>query len=213
MNIKTFVLVLLLLLTQGVIAKNKMGYKYDIVIRDDIPNLKKSIDVILSKRITKNELVSLAHKIGDADHKIYDALFISYILKKKSKEFAQVWANTNFTPNLKVEILGLTIDQVKFLKNFKFNQQGKVLGMWLREIPSVGDKLILFRKNKKTYFWSVYTDGSNESEELTKIKYKKKIIYKQKGNEERNEYYTINKKGDLELWADDEIYEVYDKIK
>ena len=100
-----------------------------------------------------------------------------------------------------------------FLINYKFNQQGKILGLWLRDVPYSGSKLILYKKNKKIYFWSVYIDGSNGSEELTEIKYKDRKTYKQKGNEERNEYYTINKKGDLELWAEDEIFSVYNKIK
>lgn len=74
--------------------------------------IKRSLVVLLNKRVTENVLRTIAYKLKASDHVLYQRTFIAYNIKNRDTANG-FWARTDFTPNLNVRIIGLTVEQAK----------------------------------------------------------------------------------------------------
>lgn len=84
--------------------QNKLPH-YSIIKDKKTHNIKRTIEIRLSGKISKDELRDIANKVKNSDPKEYDRTFILYYLPNQSTGHG-AWATTHFNPNLKISILG-----------------------------------------------------------------------------------------------------------
>jgi len=83
---------------------NRPNIQYTITNDESMRNIKRSVEVALHRKITKDELRKIALYINKSDSTVYDKTFIEYWIKGMSRD-SGCWATTHFNPMLKVEIL------------------------------------------------------------------------------------------------------------
>lgn len=187
------------------------GYTYKIIQESSIPKIKHSLEISLDKKITKNQLTTLAKELkGDVE---YERTFIGYVINK-DKVSNGYWATTHFNPELDVKILGLTIDQEEEMRTKSDIGEGKkLISSWIDDRPYVGAKITIYEDNEKFYMTSLYEDKSSSTKEM-------KITKKGSGRKvetiEKNgfgEYFLINGEGALEFWSSTRNYYTAKELK
>jgi len=81
-------------------------------------NIKRSVTVRLSTKVSKEALGKIAQNIRNADKNKYKRTFILYYLPEMEIGMG-AWATTHFNPQLKVLILGLSLEEEEALKSKK----------------------------------------------------------------------------------------------
>jgi len=138
---------------------------YSILKDERFLNIKRSIDVRLNKKVSKETLRNIALKLKAQDPTPYERTFICHVLPGM-KVGAGAWATAHFNPDLKIEILGLSLEQEKALTARANVPSREVIGTWLDERPFVGSRITLFRENGVLFMESTYPDGSSGKEEM-----------------------------------------------
>lgn len=204
-------LILILLFFSTVSWANDTEYTYKVIKESSIPKIKHSLEISLDKKITKDELASLAKKLkGDDD---YERTFIGYVVNK-SEVVNGYWATTHFTPKLNVKILGLTIDQEKEMKaESNVGKDKKIVSSWVDDRPYVGAKITIYEDKKKFYIMSVYGDKSSSTEEVKISKQKNGRKVETAEENGFGEYFLINEKGALEFWSSTRNYYTAKELK
>jgi hypothetical protein len=167
------------------------------------------LGVELSKKITKEELTTLATKL----HANYPDLSIGFRLKGMNNGDLP-WATALFEPDLKITINGSTEDeQNKAALAATQNIDGKVVGKW-HEDRSPSSTYVIFEKGGKTYERQIFEQGitnpgsstpsSNDDEELIKRKVHGLTRFYEKDGVPA-EYFIISKDSNMEFY-DDEGY-------
>jgi hypothetical protein len=169
---------------------------YTIIKKTNIADVKGTIDIRLEKKVTENFLQKLALKLRDAEPRKYDRLFITYYLPGM-RPGSGAWATTHFAPNLKVEILGTTIDEEKALSSGPKNTSREIIGEWLDEVPFVGAKYTLMKKNDKITMVRKFKDGSGSEKEMIQVNQSGRTRFEEKGGNRHGEYYLIERDGNL----------------
>ncbi|HWF43693.1 MAG TPA: hypothetical protein VG537_03530 [Candidatus Kapabacteria bacterium] len=167
------------------------------------------VGVELSKKITKDELTSLATSL----HVNYKDFAIGFRLKGMNSGDLP-WAIALFEPDLKITINGSTEDeQNKAALAAKQNIDGKVIGKWHEDFyPS--STYVIFEKGGKTYERRIFEQGitnpgssapsSKDDAELIKRKvHGLTRFYEKDGHPE--DYFIISKDSNMEFY-DDEGY-------
>lgn len=165
-----------------------------VISQDIMPGIKRALDVRLDKKITKEILADVAVKIKNSDSNKYERTFITYYLPDMEVG-AGAWATTHFNPDLEVRVFGLSVEEEKLLRNYPVDPANTIIGSWLEE--SLKRRTTIFSKDKKIFIQYVYTDGSNGIEELTKKTIDNNATYSEVGSAHPEEYYFIDKNGDL----------------
>ncbi len=166
-----------------------------------IPNVKSGFDVVINKRLNPIELESLGRDLfHEYDGKKYQNFFVNYYLERMIIGNGS-YASTHFTPNLEVEITGLTDEEInRIVEKFHAKKPFYVDDGWkcLTKIKTEEGKLTLQR---------AFVDPTTDDMTLDKWSLKKVIngsdtLY-QKIKSETGEYYRYNSDGDLE-WYDNQ---------
>ncbi len=137
---------------------------YEIIKHDVIPNIKRSVDVRLNKRVPEDVLIQIAHSIRGGEPDTFERTFIGYYLPYH-KPNDVYWATTNFTPDLEVRIIGMKADNAKKLVEDPSDAERSEIGRWLDE-SSFHKRVTIFRKNGKLYMEDTYEDGSGNVQEI-----------------------------------------------
>jgi len=168
-----------------------------------MPGVKRSLDVRLNKKVTKDVLHVIALKLKNSDSNIYERTFIVYYLPEMEIG-AGGWATTHFNPNLDVRILGLTIEQEQTLKAKQPTPPSrKIVGSWLDDRPFVGSKITLFREGGVLYIETKYNDGSSSLKEVIETVLPEGRRFDSKKANKFGEYDLIDHKGNLQFWDQD----------
>jgi hypothetical protein len=125
---------------------------------------------------------------------------------------AGAWATTHFNPNLEVQILGLTAEQEKTLKQLPDDPSREVIGSWLDETLHMGRRITIFRQNGKLFLESVYYDGSSGKKEIVEKLSGKQRAFRKKEGSSVGEFYLIDKRGNLQMWDEEGIISTSRKI-
>lgn len=173
---------------------------YKIVNSDVIPRKKRSLDIILNRKVTHGELQLLALELKDKDSMKYERTFICYYLPGMTPG-AGAWATTHFNPDLKIEIYGMTIEQKKKIINEPVDSLGEVMGIWFSD--STASKFTIYRRNNKLYMEEKYRDGSGGSMEIVEMRYAGKRRFEEKNGSHIGEYFLISQQGDLQIFDRD----------
>lgn len=202
------------------------GKSFTLTILTDkkVYNLKRTVEIRLDRRISHQQLEALAHKIKALDSISYNRLFILYYLPHQ-KLGAGAWATTHFTPELEVEISGATVDDVKKLqaysatkgwqtppgprKSLKWGDQepvnlqygGDIIGEWIWDFPV--SKMTLLRKDGHFFINEYYRGGGQNTVRVRAEKVKRGLKVQKFDPGPYNEFFIINKNGELEVYDSD----------
>ncbi|MEX2478318.1 MAG: DUF2971 domain-containing protein [Gracilimonas sp.] len=176
---------------------------------------KASIVIELPRKITVNQLESIA---GDIKAKIFpmaEKIFMMYYLPNIEIHDA-AWATSHFVDNeIRVSINGLTDEEEKdLLKNFDIDDK-EVVGRWFDNTPFVSSVRILYVSEGKTYFRTVFADGSSFEDEMIASKISKGIRYDYKEEQSYEEYFIVNDKFDLLFVSEDGVFKtvpIYESV-
>ncbi len=138
---------------------------YSIIDSQSLPGIKRSLDVRLNRKVSKNTLRDIALKLKSQDSRDYDRTFMSYFLPGMATN-AGAWATTHFNPDLEVLILGLTAKEEEKLVAAPATANREIIGRWLDETPSFGSRITFFREGGKLFIEHLFTDGSSGKKEL-----------------------------------------------
>lgn len=171
-------------------------------------NIKRSVEIELSERVTEQDLKAIAEDVYRSGFK---NTFIGYRLKGENQD--SYWATTHFDPNLKVKVIGSTLEQHQRLNELENSSSANaVIGSW-RANRGIEYKMIFKNKGNSLVVESIFADGSHSEKPLMTEKVSGQTRYYTESGKEHNEFYMINDKGDLEFWGDNSKYYTAPKEK
>ena len=185
---------------------------YKIIKETENHNFSKAnVEVRLSKKVSKEELSTLANSLRK-DRKSFERLWIAYYLPDM-KVGSGAWATTHFDPELEVKILGLTAEEEEKMARAAKSTSRDVLGIWMDDRPYAGATITIYRENKKLYLESKYKNGSGSIEEMTESQSTAGTKLVEKGGNPHGEYFVLDKKGNLQAGGNNGIFLEYKKLK
>lgn len=153
--------------------------KYSIISKNTLLNEKRSLEIRINKRVSKNVLRAIALKLKAQENRKYKRIFITYHLPNMEVNFyAGCWASTHFNPNLEVKVYGLSKEDYEKVNAKAKSQENKdevVIGNWIDRVPTLSSRITIYQKGSKIFLRRVFKDGSSTKE---CVKYKV-------GNQER----------------------------
>jgi len=198
--------------THPVLAETFLNVSYTVIEKSHMGNIKGSIDIKLEKKVTKAFLQKLALKLRDAEPRKYDRLFILYYLPSMTSG-SGAWATSHFNPNLEIKILGITIEEEKALLSQTKDLSGEIIGQWLDESPYVGAKYTFLTRNGKTFMIRKFKNGSVSEEEMIQKNQSGRLRFEEKGGNDFEEYYLIERNGSLSVYDNDGLISTMRSIK
>ena len=204
-------LILVLVNTSSVPLQAQSKTIYNILKDQKTSGIKRSVAVRLNNRVSKEALITIAQEIKAKDHNRYERVFILYYLPGMEVG-AGAWASSHFNPNLKIEIMGATDEDVSmFKKSSSTDSNRKIIGTWLEEHAPTR-KLVLYRAKGKVFLETVYKSGNAGSQEMgekkTSVGFR---FFKNKGSSQ-GDYFLLNKNGDLEIWDSEGLISTAKKL-
>lgn len=183
---------------------------YEIVEDDVKRNVKRTVEVVISERMDEESLIALAEKIYALSNAKVERTFILYRLANGSDGTA--WATTHYEPDLKVRIVGATASDYERMKNTNVSE-GELLGSWMAS-RGMDSKITAYKKDGQVYIRELYNIGPLHKEDpvYESTELDEGIKLQSENDKDHNEYYIINKKGDLEFWSDNGNYYTAQKI-
>lgn len=187
---------------------------YSIVDSDTIPGVKRSLDIRLSKKVSEAILSAIAIELKVRDSRHYARTFMAYYLPEMAVG-AGAWATTDFDPELKVRILGLSEEEERKLVAEPVPANSKVLGRWLDERPYVGSRLTIFRDPKALLIVMEirFKDGGSLREELIERKSPRGRRFDIANGSRHGEYWVIEATGNLQAFDTDGIVATFRKVE
>jgi hypothetical protein len=177
--------------------------KVDVSIIDKhlIPGIKRGLTVRLDKKISKEVLIDVAHKIKQSDPSNYERTLILYLLPNMPLGEG-AWASTNFDPELEVRIFGLSLEQEDSLMSHPQPATKGIHGTWIDELSN--RRLTIFSNKKGFFMEQLYTDGSSVVVELKQGAESEEVsILREIGRDESDPPYVIGSDGNLYLSTSD----------
>lgn len=210
-----FILIALSVFSIVIKAENKKvvippDVKYSVINKEILLNLKRSLDIRINKRVSKNVLKTIALKLKAQDNKKYKRTFIGYYLPNM-KINAGYWASTHFNPNLEIKIYGMSKKEFeKITKTKTVNKKEKIIGSWIDTESAFKGRITIYKKDNKLYMRKIYKDGSIANHECKKYKVGSQSRIKKK-SDKLGDYFVIDKKG--YLWHGDSEEGLWGKCK
>lgn len=187
----TYLIVSLLLASQ---AHAQINYTITNEKVDNHSN--RTVEVELEKRTTKDNLEKIAREIYAPG---FRNTLIGYRIQDEGKSV--YWATTHYLPNLKIEILGSTIEQHDELLKKQTSYDGEIIGIWRVHTALDYITALIKKPNGKIFEESLYSDGSSGSNELTTKKIGNQTRYIPTRKTANGLFYTINSRdGRLDFW-------------
>ena len=167
---------------------------YEIINASRVPGVQCRLDVRLSRKVGEEALRSIALKLREEESEEYERMFIAYELPGMMPG-AGAWATSHFNPDLKVEILGMTIEESAQTPAVP---GGELVGRWLDQGIVGGWYTIMVRDKNLIGEWK-FTDGSSIEEKLIESADSGRRRFGKKENP-YGEYYVIESDGRLGLY-------------
>lgn len=203
--------ILVLLLRTSVFADNAVipkDIKITVIEQNTKLTIKRSLVIMLNKKVTKEVLRTIALKLKQSDPTTYERTFIAYYIKDLGIEDG-FWARTDFTPNLDVRVIGFSIEQEKALTTkAPVNTTRTIVGIWLNDRGSPGHRITIFYKNDSLYLERKFSDGSSGIEEMIEkaLPQGRKLVEVRREGNSFGDYFLINNEGELQYWDKDGYY-------
>jgi hypothetical protein len=178
----------------GVIPKD---VTYKVIEEQTIPGAKRSLDVRLNKKVSREVLRAIALTLKQRDPRKYDRTFIVYLLPGM-KPGAGAWATSHFDPELELQILGSTAEEEAEMKKSSIEPGAKVIGRWTDD-QAVGALLTIYKKGRKLILRYTFKDGSELTKEIREGRSSKGRRFEPKQKSGDGAHWIIDKKGNLQL--------------
>jgi len=170
---------------------------YPIIDSNILPGIKRSLDVRLSRKVSEQALRAIALELKSQDSRRYERTFIVYYLPDMTVG-AGGWATTHFTPDLKVSILGSTLEQEQAFLNEATPSDRKIIGRWVND-SIVGTRITIFRQEGDLYIEHVYKDGSSGKEALVETSSTLGRRFDMVEGSSSGDHWILDSQGDLQI--------------
>ena len=182
-----------LLLPEYTVTKDE--YKRDI---------KRTVEVQLPRRITKDQLAALASVIKAKATQETNLTFIGYRVDGKSK--GVYWATTHYDPDMKVVIQGMTLDDYQALTTIDLKPAYPGLKQaWLRD-DGFHCLMVMYQKDGKYFIDQLFADGGKNTDAYRSKTLPDGNLRLDDPESSFNEYYLVKADGTLEGWGESGIY-------
>lgn len=161
-----------------------------------LPKFDRTVEIELPERITEKELEVIAKEVYDPKFK---NTLIGYRIKGEKK--GGYWATTHYLPNMKVEIIAGTKEEIDQLKKILMPDVSGSLGTWLvpggipiqatiaKDVDGSHTFGIMFRHGESVFTESMISELSNGQ-----------LRYYTAMDKKNGKFYAIGKDGSLEVW-------------
>lgn len=185
---------------------------FSILKTETIPNIKRSLDVRLNKRVSEDVLRAIALKIKNQDSRAYEKTFITYYLPGMIVD-SGAWATTHFNPILEVRILGLSVAEEAKLTAVPNQDDRQIIGIWIDDRIGMGERITIYSKNGLLYYEQAFKDGSNLVKEVIEKKSPLGRRFEKKEGSSAGDYRIIDSDGNLQFGDRDGVYATAKKIR
>ena len=186
---------------------------YSVTEADVVPGRKRSLDVLLSRKVSEQVLRAIALKLRAEGRAKYDRTFICFYLPGMKVD-SGAWATTHFTPNLDVRILGMPAEGEHPPSSQSSKPEIDVIGSWLKE-TGVAERISIFRRRGKTFAVEKFKDGSGSTTELIETATPKGTKFQRRDNPanlKAKSHWLLDLSGNLEFSDDDGVYATARKV-
>lgn len=183
---------------------------YEVTEQHRVPGVKLSFHVDLDRKVSEETLRAIAMKLKGDQSSQYERIFITYSLPGMTPD-AGAWATTHFNPALKVEILGMTVEEAASLaEDTSGSGNADVIGQWRDEV--VGYVVTIRRKEGSLILERKFRDGSSGTTELVErnVSGERRLARK---DGRFGEYYVVDSKGNLKSFDEDGLIDTLLAIK
>lgn len=180
---------------------------YDVIVAQEIPGTKLSLDVILPTKVTAEQLSAIANELHDSQRGTFDRVFMVYYLPWMEID-AGGWATTHFNPELEVKILGSSLEQDVVNDARIAALPGTILGHWRVQVGLAAD-VTIYEHEGNTLVEFGYADGSATTNEarLTETSSGTRVdVVDGRFSEETDEHLLIDEDNYLEFRDIDGTY-------
>lgn len=179
-------------------AAGPVDVPYTVINETALPGVKRSLDVRLSEKVSKETLRTLALELKSKDQRDYKRTFIDYYLPGMEVG-AGAWATTHFTPDLEVRILGSTVEEQQALEAAPVPDGREIVGQWIDDRPFFGVRLTLYRKEGTLYMEQRFKDGSSGVDEVREDQSRLGRRFEKSDGSGEGDYWLIDSHGDLQI--------------
>lgn len=181
------------------------------IVEDTVKgDIKRTVEVELSSRMDEESLIALAEKIYALSDAKIERTFITYRLASGGDGSA--WATTHYNPEFEVNIVGATASDYERIKNTNISK-GELIGSWMAS-RGMDSKVTAYKKDGQIYIQELYDFGplSKEDTVYESTQLDKGLRLQDESGKDHNEYFIINKNGDLEFWSENGNYYTAPKV-
>ncbi len=188
------------------------GVPYAIINDYSDSGIKRSIDVRLEGRVSKEALETIAQKLKKQKSDEFPLTFILYYLPDMEID-AGAWASSHFDAEHQtrpdVRILGTTKERHNYLSEkateSSEHSEHEIIGSWMDTTPFSGGLIRFIKKEDSIYMIKTFQDGSEGRYELVIDKANGDARYRRKGGHP-NDYMIITSDGNLAHGDSDGIW-------
>jgi hypothetical protein len=159
------------------------------------------LNVRLNRKVSEDVLRAIAIKLKNAEPTSYESTFILYYLPDMIVDTG-AWASTHFEPDLKVKILGASLDDEK-RANIAASPKQVVIGKWLDEAYSGGQIIIIYREKGRLFLGLRSPDpiySNLPDDEIIERKSKLGRKFQSTEPSDSGDFYILDKSGNLQGW-------------
>lgn len=174
-------------------TKSDIGVNYEFKITQDVYPHKITYEINLDERVDKELIKKISEEIKT--EKSYKNIFMFYNIPGWIWDGGGCWATSHYTPELEINILGASIEEVK-----KINSTlvlGNVISEWWLSTPYFEGRVLETENDNKNFIKRVYGDGNISTEQVQIRKIDGKVRYVPVDN--KDEYWILEKNGNLSL--------------
>ncbi len=201
------VAVSLVLLRSHAVSGVPEDVRFDVVDRQELGGgiMRLTLRVRLNRPVSTDVLRAIAAKLKASESRLYNNrynIFIFYYLPGM-RTSGTAWALSHFTPELEVEINGLSPAEYASLSQPEVQPGQSIVGVWLDESPFVASRITIYKEGERLYLNQKFKDGSGHSEEVTSTDTPRGTKFQTSRMSGAGEYYLMDQTGDLQLWDND----------
>jgi hypothetical protein len=184
---------------------------FTIIESNILPGIKRSLDIRLNKKVSKETLAAIAQELKAQDPQVYERTFMAYLLPGMTVG-AGAWATTHFNPDLEVRILGLTLEEERKIAAQPEPDNSEVIGRWLDDRPFVGHRVTIFREQGKLFMEQIFPDGSSSKKDLKETRTRQGRRFDEIEGSAYGDHWLLDSDGNLQLRDDEGLISTAKKI-
>lgn len=184
--------------THGTIPK-----AYAITTDDFREGRPRKVEVLLPKRISDAELVKVAKAVHDDTKVKAKTTFIGFRVEGQTDK--AYWANASFTPQFSSSLIGLSAQDYQDLMLLDLKAYPDSVGSWLSD-GALGHMKVLYKRNGKYLIDSIFPRGEKNTKNYQVQALPDGGLRLEEPENDFNEYYIIDAKGNLQGWGENGIY-------